>query len=267
MRASQKLARAWLRAVRALNDRFKAASMRLTKWTGRSRVPLHPKHLLGDVPGQHWYLDHVRDGMQVLDVGSGSGAQCLRLAGAGATAWGLDRDRRQLADALTLAESAGRGRILFACADVEAALPLREAAFDVALLLDVLEHLFHRDRLLAEVGRVLTPGGTLLLSVPNRDTTWKRRLRAAGLFAYTDRDHKIEYTLPEIEAELAEAGFALAAAPEPVVYDTPWAGLIDLVGGLSPRLYRRLVLWKIAAAARHPGESIGWRFVCRRVTM
>ena len=122
-----------------------------------------------------------------------------------------------------------------------------------------------RDRVLREVRRLMMPDGILLVSVPNRDTSWKRRLHAAGLFYYTDRDHKVEYTLPEIERELGEAGFALTTDPVPVVYDTPWAGLIDLVGGLSPRLYRRLILWKIDMAKRHPGESIGWRLVCRRV--
>ena len=49
----------------------------------------------------------------------------------------------------------------------------------------------------------------------------------------------------------------------PVVYDTPLAGLIDVVGGLALAPYARLVRWKRAAALRHPEESIGFRIVAR----
>jgi len=49
------------------------------------------------------------------------------------------------------------------------ALPFPEAAFERALCLDVLEHLAFEDqpRALAELFRVLRPGGELLVSVPN----------------------------------------------------------------------------------------------------
>jgi hypothetical protein len=50
----------------------------------------------------------------------------------------------------------------------------------------------------------------------------------------------------------------------PVVYDTAWAGVIDVVGGLSLPAYRRLSAWKRQAALRHPAESIGFRVVARR---
>jgi SAM-dependent methyltransferase len=49
------------------------------------------------------------------------------------------------------------------------ALPFEEASFDRALCLDVLEHLTFEEqpRALAELHRVLRPGGELLVSVPN----------------------------------------------------------------------------------------------------
>ena len=104
----------------------------------------------------------------------------------------------------------------------------------------------------------------LTSSAPNRDTAWRRRLRAAGLFSFSDADHKVEYTATEFVGELREGGFAPVGPPLPVVYDTPWAGLIDVVGGLALRPYARLVHWKREAAMRHPEESTGFRVVARR---
>jgi hypothetical protein len=47
------------------------------------------------------------------------------------------------------------------------------------------------------------------------------------------------------------------------VYDTPWAGVIDAVGGLSLGLYARLGRWKRDVALARPGESTGFRVVAR----
>jgi hypothetical protein len=49
----------------------------------------------------------------------------------------------------------------------------------------------------------------------------------------------------------------------PVVYDTPWAGMIDAVGGLSLGLYARLSRWKREVALARPIESTGFRVVAR----
>jgi len=117
---------------------------------------------------------------------------------------------------------------------------------------------------LGEIARVLRPDGRLLVSAPNRETSWRRRLRAAGLFAYSDPDHKIEYTETEFLSELWAGGFAPDGPVMPVVYDTAWAGVIDVVGGLSLPAYRRLSAWKRQAALRQPAESIGFRVVARR---
>jgi len=46
------------------------------------------------------------------------------------------------------------------------ALPFTNGSFDTILATEVLEHVPEPERMLAEIGRVLRPGGTLILSVP-----------------------------------------------------------------------------------------------------
>lgn len=50
--------------------------------------------------------------------------------------------------------------------DLNAHLPLKDAFADTVLLADVLEHIYRPQALLAEVFRVLRPGGVLLLNTP-----------------------------------------------------------------------------------------------------
>jgi 2-polyprenyl-3-methyl-5-hydroxy-6-metoxy-1,4-benzoquinol methylase len=53
----------------------------------------------------------------------------------------------------------------YAC-DLTHSLPLESQSFDTVLLTDVLEHLYEPLRVLAEVRRVLRPGGHVIVGVP-----------------------------------------------------------------------------------------------------
>src|SRR3989442_7437905 len=86
--------------------------------------------------------------------------------------------------------------------DLARPFPFPDKSFDTALFLDVIEHLHPRREALQEIRRVLKPSGRLLVSGPNRGTAWRRRLRAAELFALADPDHKIEHTVAEIIVQL-----------------------------------------------------------------
>lgn len=64
-------------------------------------------------------------------------------------------------------------------------LPLRDAAFDTVLCFEVLEHTLDPDRVIAEIFRVLRPGGSLLLSTPSYCNTaglLKVILEGCGLY-------------------------------------------------------------------------------------
>lgn len=234
---------------------------RLVKWTGKSPYAIHPKHLLGS-QSQYWYLQHLDPQDIVLDVGCGNAMHTLVCAAKCRQVYGFDCDSRQLQIGRAKAESEGISNIYLSEGDAEAPWNFPDGYFDKVLLLDVLEHLDQRDFVLQEAKRVLKDGGRLLLSVPNRETSWKRLRREAGLFAHADEDHKVEYTQEEIRRELARNGFVCESL-EPIVYDTPWDWAINVIGGISLRWYRNLYQWKREAALRKPEESTGFRIVAK----
>ena len=257
------LARLLVRGVDLVNRRGKSVGVRLVRLTGKRPYPIHPKHLV-DQPWHDWYLPYLDRGDFVLDVGCSNGAHLVRAATACRSIVGFDYDLPQLAIAGRTIRERGLPHARVLAWDITRPFPFPDRTFDKALFLDVIEHLVPRVEVLREIRRVLADDGRLLVSGPNRESSWRRTLRAAGLFAYSDPDHKIEYTREEFLAELHAAGFEAEGPVMPVVLDTPWAGVIDAVGGLSLSLYDRLSRWKRDAALRRPEESTGFRVVARK---
>jgi SAM-dependent methyltransferase len=107
-------------------------------------------------------------GLNVLDLGCRDGALTQAYAG-GNDIVGVDADREALAEAQKLG-------IETRWADLDDALPFEDAAFDVVVAGELLEHLRDPRRVVSEVLRVLRPGGTFVGSVPNAYRL-KNRLR------------------------------------------------------------------------------------------
>jgi SAM-dependent methyltransferase len=238
--------------------------MRLVQWTGKSPYPVHPKHLSS--PGsQEWFLSRIKPGSQVLDVGCANGMHTLSAAAAACRVYGFDINLAQLHIAKAIAEERGSSNVCFPQASAETPFPFPRGCFDQVIFLDVLEHLNQRESALSEIHRVLKPDtGLLALAVPNRDTSWKKLRREAGLFPYSDPDHKIEYTRQEIEEQLHQSGF-ICESIDPIIYDTPWDWAIAMMGGLSLGWYRKLQDRRVRMAQRYPQESTGFKIIARPV--
>ena len=130
-------------------------------------------------------------GALVLDLGCGTGAVLEPLRRRGYRPLGLDVRPEGLASVRARDPDAW---VVQAEADH---LPLRDGSVDAVLALDVLEHVDDR-AVLAEVARVLRPGGLLIAAVPAYSWLWSRRDEDAA--------HLRRYGRRRLERVLREAG-------------------------------------------------------------
>lgn len=120
------------------------------------------------VPGRlSWFDRHIDwAGKAVLDLGCAGGFMAEALDDRGARVTGLDPAAEAIAAARAHADHAGRS--IRYDTGVGEALPYPDATFDAVVCVDVLEHVTDLDRVLAEVSRVLKPGGLFLYDTINR---------------------------------------------------------------------------------------------------
>lgn len=155
-----------------------------------------PPHSGSLINADHWWyvaraglLDatfggSIPDGGVVVDIGSADGPS---------VGW-LDRYARRVPLDIDPA-GLDRGGV---CASA-LALPFADASLDVVTAFDVVEHFSDETTLLAELHRVLRPGGRLLVSVPAYNWAWSSHDVAAG--------HHRRYTRSRLVEALAAAGF------------------------------------------------------------
>lgn len=105
-------------------------------------------------------LPHLEPGMRVLDLGCGPATISVGLAEAVAPGelHGIDIEESQVAMARSAAEAGGHGNATFHVGDITD-LPFGDDEFDVAHCHAVLMHVPDTAAVLAEVRRVLKPGG------------------------------------------------------------------------------------------------------------
>jgi ubiquinone/menaquinone biosynthesis C-methylase UbiE len=142
-------------------------------------------------------------GIRLLDIGCGTGANLPLLrsfVGASGNVTAMDFSplalqfaRDQLPGDTTRNLSLLRG-------DAQC-LPFGDDSFDVATMLDVLEHLSDDCRALTEVRRVLRPGGALVMSVPAYQKLWSAHDEALHHFR--------RYEYRGLWRVLHQAGFAV----------------------------------------------------------
>lgn len=187
----------------------------------------------------------ARDDDHVVDFGAGSGTFAIPMSGAGFRVTCIEPDadlRSRLAEAgLTAWPSLSS---------------LADGSVDYVYTLNVLEHIPDDRQALAEIGRVLRPGGRLLVYVPAFGVLFSSMDRKVG--------HHRRYRRPGLVAKVEETGLRVGQAsyvdslgfPASLVYRLMDPGTGEINRG-SLRVYDRFVFPVSRAIDRLTGRLMG----------
>ena len=145
---------------------------------------------------------------RVLDVGCATGYLTRVLTALGDTVSGVEYDAAAAAEA----EPDLAKLVVGDLETLDLVAEFGEAAFDVVVFGDVLEHLRDPMPVLRRARRLLAPGGSVVLSVPNVAHGDVRLALLAGRFRYTklgllDETHTRFFTRENLDLFLRDAGF------------------------------------------------------------
>jgi len=122
------------------------------------RTLIYAEHIV-----RYQFAAELVRGKSVLDVASGSGYGSGIMAAAGASrVVGVDRHPA----AVHASENRYSPSASFLLADGER-LPIKDHSFECVVSFETIEHVRHPELFLSELKRVLSPGGTLIISSPN----------------------------------------------------------------------------------------------------
>jgi methionine biosynthesis protein MetW len=210
---------------------------------------------LGDPDSSHaLMLQMIRPGTRVLEFGCATGRMSELLRAQGSSVTGIEIDpacarlARQFADAVHEIDL-----------DVErASQRLAGERFDVLVFGDVLEHLRDPETVLRDALKLLTPGGEVVVSIPNMAHADVRLSLLEGQVTYgdcglLDRTHLRWFTRDSLELLLTEAGL------EPV----QWERTRRAVGATEIPYRREAIPQALRSWVAEQPEATTYQFVVR----
>ncbi|MFL5955667.1 MAG: class I SAM-dependent methyltransferase [Gaiellaceae bacterium] len=196
----------------------------------------------------------IEPGQQVLDLGCGFGRHAFEAYRRGADVVAVDRSAAELTQveslfaAMAAQGEAPSGSLARTVRADLLALPFADASFDVVIAAEVLEHIPDDRRAVAEIARVVRPGGRVAVTVPR---WWPERVCWALSRSYHEVDggHVRIYRGDEIDRRLDEAGLTVVATHHAHALHAPYWWLNAAFGrdSLPARLYHRLLVWDIVS--------------------
>jgi SAM-dependent methyltransferase len=197
----------------------------------------------------------LRPGDRVLDMGCGAGRHAFEMYRRGGDVVAFDQDGDELAGVLELFGAMREAGEVpdGAEADIKQgdalSLPFADGEFDRVVAAEVLEHIPADTDAIAELARVLRPGGTMAVTVP-------RWLPEKVCWALSDAYHEVEgghvriYTGNELVAKLVGAGLVPEGRDHAHGLHSPYWWIKCAVGvdrDQHPlvRAYHRVLVWDI----------------------
>jgi SAM-dependent methyltransferase len=209
----------------------------------------------------------LKQGDRVLDLGAGFGRHAFEAARRGARVVALDYAHDELVSvrntfaAMAEAGPSDGGRVpadryVGVLRGDATCLPFADHAFDHVIVSEVLEHIQDDVTAIAEMTRVLAPGGTLAATVP----TWlpeKINWMLADEYhaPIAKGGHVRIYTATELKAKLRAAGLSVAGQHHAHALHSPYWWLKCAVGVTNDdhplvARYRKLLEWDIVEAPK-----------------
>lgn len=147
----------------------------------------------------------------------------------GARTFGVDISAPTVKQACAAFPRLPHGRALQALAGDVRDLPYRDNSFDAVYSMGTIEHFDETERAVAEIARVLKPGGRAIVGVPNRHDPFLRPLmstamQAVGLYGY---GFEKSYSRAALRRMLQRAGFEIVAETA-ILFIPGWLRILDL---------------------------------------
>jgi SAM-dependent methyltransferase len=199
-------------------------------------------------------------GMRLLDLGCGGGRHAFAAWRGGAVVVALDAsypellDVRAVAGGMLDASELPGGAPGGAVQGDALSLPFPDGTFDRVVASEVLEHIWQDEAAIAELVRVLRPGGSIAVTVPARVP---ERICWALDRDYHDTPggHIRIYRRPELGAKLRGAGLLLRGSHHAHALHSPYwwvrcAGGVDRPERLVARKYHDFLVWELTNRPR-----------------
>jgi SAM-dependent methyltransferase len=194
----------------------------------------------------------IASGERVLDLGCGFGRHAFEAYRRGALVVAVDRSEEEVTSVTSMFRAmaaAGEAPDDVVARAVRAdllSLPFPDASFDVVMASEVLEHIPADDLAMAEIARVVRPGGRVAVTVPR---WWPERVCWALSREYHDvaGGHVRIYKGDDLEQRLSDAGLQPRASHHAHALHSPYWWLNCAFGreSIPSRLYHQVLVWDI----------------------
>jgi 2-polyprenyl-3-methyl-5-hydroxy-6-metoxy-1,4-benzoquinol methylase len=176
---------------------------------GTAPDPSHRPMYLGKVLK---HLSRDRTIQTVIDVGCGGGDFASGLAGAGYNVYGIDLSE----DAIAAARARQIGHFAVSSAYDSLTAPFKQTAFDAAVCIETIEHLYSPQKLAQKVREALRPGGLFVVTTPYWGYAKNLALAISGridraLTASWEGGHIKHFSRTTLTRVLTEQGFRFVA--------------------------------------------------------
>jgi len=223
----------------------------------------------------------IGPGTAVIDVGCGAGRHSFEAYRRGADVIAFDQNATELADVDTMLQAMGKAGEAPESAKAQVvvgdarALPYPDRTFDCVIASEVLEHIPDDERVIAELVRVLKPGGALAITVPRwlpeRICWW-----LSDAYHANEGGHIRIYRAAELRAKVEARGARFNHSRYEHALHSPFWWLkcavgVEKVHHPLVKAYHRLLVWdmmskpvltRAAEAALNPvcGKSVALYF-------